>query len=439
MSGIAGQNDVMVWAHEPTRVVISGVGTVAPNGIGNVAFWDSLQNGRSGIGLLESMPSAGYPSKLAAEIHDFDPEEHVYCRKYLKVMSRDAQLGVAAASLAMRDASLKKGGLDPTRLGVVFGSGRISSRPEELIDAASRNTTPTADEFTRWGEDRLGKIAPLWLLQRLPNMPACHIAIEHDAQGPNNTITCRDASALLALGEAVRVLERGAADVMVVGACSSNIHPVDLTKFNLFENLSHRDDDPEHACRPFDVTRDGAIVGEGAAAFIVERYEHAVSRGARIYAEVLGVGAGADGSGTSNESNGRGIARAIQAALRRSNIEPVQLGHINAHGKSTQRDDLVEARGYYWGLGDVARRIPVTALKSYFGHFDDGSGAVELAGSLLALQKELLPATLNYRIPDPRCRLNVVHDGPQPLRNLTALTVNRTTIGQSAAAIVRAL
>ena len=381
----------------------------------------------------------GYPSKLAAEIHDFDPENYIYCKKFIKVMSRDIQLGATAASMAMQDAALKTGGIDPVRLGVVYGGGRISIRPEDLVAAASQILTDDMVEFTRWGEDSLGKIAPLWLLKRLPNMPACHVAIEHDAQGPNNTITCRDASALLALGEAVRVIERGAADAMIVGACSSNIHPVDLTKFNLFESLSHRDDDPEHACRPFDVTRDGTIVGEGAAAFIVERYEHAVAREANIYAEVLGVGAGSDGSGHTNGSDGRGIARSIQTALRRSNLEPDQIGHINAHGKSTQRDDLVEARGYYWGLGDATRRIPVTALKSYFGHFDGGSGAVELAGSLLSLRNETLPATLNYRIPDPRCRLNVVHDGPQPLRNLTALTVNRTAIGQSAAAIIRAL
>ena len=429
----------MVWVPEQTRVVITGMGTVAPNGIGNAAFWESLKAGRSGIGLLESIPSAGYPSKLAAEIRDFDPEDHIYCKKFIKVMSRDIQLGVTAASMAMRDASLADGAIDPTRLGVVYGCGRISSRPEELVEAVSKTLSGDKGEFTRWGEDSLGEIAPLWLLKQLPNMPACHVAIEHDAQGPNNTITCRDASALLALGEAVRVIERGAADAMIVGACSSNIHPVDLTKFNLFESLSHRDDDPEHACRPFDVTRDGAIVGEGAAAFVVERYEHAVARAANIYAEVLGVGAGCDGSGHTNGSDGRGIARSIQAALRRSNIEPDQIGHINADGKSTQRDDLVEARGYYWGLGDATRRIPVTALKSYFGHFDAGSGAVELAGSLLALRNETLPATLNYKIPDPRCRLNVVHDGPKPLRNLTALTVNRTAIGQSAAAIIRAL
>ena len=429
----------MVWVPEQTRVVITGVGTVAPNGIGNAAFWDSLKNGRSGIGLLESMPSAGYPSRLAAEIRDFDPEDHIYCRKFIKVMSRGIQLGVTAAAMAMDDASLSSGMIDPTRMGVVYGAGRISTRPEELVDAASQSVPDDMIEFTRWGEDGLGRIAPLWLLKRLPNMPACHVAIEHNAQGPNNTITCRDASALLALGEAVRVIERGVVDVMIVGACTSNIHPVDLTKFNLFESLSHRHDDPEHACRPFDVTRDGAVVGEGAASFIVERYEHAVARGARIYAEVLGVGAGTDGSGHANGADGRGIARSIQAALRRANIRPDQIGHINAHGKSTQRDDVVEARGYYWGLGDATRRIPVTALKSYFGHFDDGSGAVELAGSLLALQNETLPATLNYRIPDPRCRLNVVHDGPQPLRNLTALTVNSTAIGQSAAAIIRAM
>jgi len=422
------------------RIVISGVGTIAPVGIGNDAFWNSLIQGRSGIALLDSTAGGGFPSRLAAEVRGFDPLEHIYCRKFLKVMSRDIQLGTVAASMAMRDAGLAAGTIDPERLGVSFGSGRISTEPAELIEAAVAATTAGDEhfQFTRWGEDSLGKIAPLWLIGRLPNMPACHISIEHDARGPNNTITSRDASALLALAEGVRVLERDSADVMIVGAASANVHPVDLTKFHLFENLSRRNDDPEHACRPFDMTRDGTIVGEGAAAFILERYEHAVRRGATIYAEILGVGAGCDGSGYANGSGGRGVARAVQAALRRSGIEARDIGHLNAHGKSTQRDDLVEARGYHWGLGDAAGKIPVTALKSYFGHFDAGAGAVELAGTLLALKHRLLPPTLNYRIPDPRCRLNVVHDGPLALQNLTALTVNRTTMGQSAAAIVRA-
>ena len=187
----------------------------------------------------------------------------------------------------------------------------------------------------------MGRIAPLWLLKRLPNMPACHIAIQHDARGPNNTITSRDASALLALAEGFRVIERGAADAMIVGACSSNIHPVDLTKFNLFEDLSKRDEDPQSACRPFDATRDGTIVGEGSAAFVIERFEHAVRRGAPIYAEVLGVGAGCDGASLAPGTGGRGISHAVKSALRRAEIQPREIGHINAHGKSTQQLSLI--------------------------------------------------------------------------------------------------
>ena len=205
-------------------------------------------------------------------------------------------------------------------------------------------------------------------------MPACHVAIEHDAQGPNNTITSGEASALLALSEAMRVIAANRADVMIVGACSSNIHPVDIARLNLFDTLSQRAGDPTRACRPFDRDRDGTIVGEGAAVFVVERYEHAIARGADIYAEVLAVSGGCDGHGHRNGAGGTGVVRAIQHVLRRSRIEPHEIGHINAHGKGTQRDDRVESRAYHQSLGDQASRIPVTALKSYFGNFDAGSG-----------------------------------------------------------------
>ncbi len=430
----------MVSGTENDRVVITGVGVVSPAGIGNDKFWSNLIQGRSGIGYLRSLPSGNLPSKLAAEITDFNPLEFLHCRKFLKVMSRDIQLGVAATALAMRDANLNRGDFDPDRLGVDFGAGRISTTPEDLAEAARYSAGKDQSfEYTRWGEDSMGEIAPLWLLKRLPNMTACHVAIEHDARGPNNTITNRDSSPLLAMAEAVRVIERNAADCMIVGASSSNIHPVDIAKLNLFENLSHREDDPQRACRPFDKGRDGTIVGEGAAAFLVERYSHALRRGASIYAEVLGVGSGCDGRGYTNGAGGVGLVRAMQAAFRRAEIEPNELGHINAHGKSTQRDDLVEARAYHTAMGVAAESIPVTALKSYFGHFDAGSGAVELAGSLLALRHGQVPATLNYEIPDPRCRLKVIHDDPFRLRNYTAMSVNRTAMGQSAAVIVRAL
>ena len=422
------------------RVVVTGVGVVSPAGVGNSLFWDNLREGRGGIGYLSSFPAENLPSKLAAEIRDFEPRNYVRDRKFLKVMSRDVILGVSAANLAMNDAGLRQGDLEPERLGVGFGAGRISSTPQELAEAVTRCSTAGKEfQFTRWGEDSMGEITPLWMLRQLPNMPACHVSIDHDARGPNNTITSRDSSAILAVSEGVRVIERGAADCMIVGACGSNIHPVDITKLNLFEGLSRRVDDPERACRPFDFSRDGTILGEGAAAFIIEEYEHARRRGADIYAEIIGVGAGCDGRGYANGAEGVGLVRAIQSALKRGGLTPEDIGHINAHGKSTQRDDLVEARAYHRALGDVAPKIPLTALKSYVGHSDAGSGAVELAGSLLAVRHAYLPSTLNYEIPDPRCRLNVVHGEGLRLDNLTGMSVNRTTMGQSAAVVFRAI
>lgn len=422
-----------------TRVVVTGIGVVSPIGIGKAAFWDHLLAGKSGIDFLRSYPNENLPSKLAAEITDFDPLAHVYQKKFLKVMSRDIQLGVCAASMAVKDCGLRPGDVDPLRMGVEFGAGHISFTPEELAEAAADFANPANREgYPRWGDDQMGKIAPLWLLRQLPNMPACHVAIEHDCQGPNNTITNGEASALLALNEAIRVINRNQADVMVVGAGSSNIHPVDIARLNLYERLSQRHDDPTRASRPFDMDRDGTIVGEGAAVFVIERYSHAVARGADIYAEVLGVGGGCDGRGHENGAGGTGIVRAVQSVLKRSNLRPDEIGHINAHGKSTQRDDLVEARAYSKVFGDDAAKVPVTALKSYFGNFDAGSGAVELAGSLLALRHRTLPMTLNYETPDPNCPLNVVRE-PVRLGNDVALSVNRSHIGQSAAAAFRAI
>lgn len=425
---------------DPPQVVVTGVGVISPIGTGNDRFWHNLVAGRSGIGYLRALPQAEDPCRLAAEVTDFDPLQYLYHRKFIKVMSRDIQLGVCAASMAMDNAGLNAGDVDPDRLGVEFGAGHISFVPDDLADAAvdyAGRVEPRAE--AGWAAEGMGKIAPLWLLSQLPNMPACHVAIEHDARGPNNTITAADASALLALQEAIRVIQRDQADVMIVGACGSNINPVDIARLSLIEDLSHRYDDPTRACRPFDRDRDGTIVGEGAAVFVVERYRHAVQRGADVYCEVLGVGAGCDGRGYHNGAGGTGLVRAMQAALRRAGIQPGELGHINAHGKSTRRDDWVEARAYHQALGNQAERIPVMGMKSYVGHFEAGSGAVELAGAILSVRRGELPMTLNYEHPDPLCRLNVVHGEPLRLRNRTAMSVNRTAMGQSAAAVFRAV
>lgn len=423
----------------PPRVVVTGVGVVSPIGIGRETFWKNLVAGQTGIRPLTAFSAAGLPSRLAAQILDFDPEQHIYHKKFIKVMARDIQLGVAAASMAMKDATLPRGSVDPDRLGVDFGAGHISAEPRELADAARSfaKDVEGGGSLSRFAEDGMDQICPLWLLKQLPNMPACHVAIEHDARGPNNTITACESSALLALSEACRVIQRDAADVMIVGACSSHISPLEIARLNLYESLSWKDD-PSAACRPFDRDRDGTVAGEGSAAFVLESYEHAVRRGATIYCEVLGVGAGCDGAAKDNHDGGVGLMRAIQSALRQSNLSPRDLGHINAHGKATKRDDWAEARAYHSALGDVAASIPVTALKSYFGHFDAGAGAVELAGSLLAMRHGVLPQTLNYRNPDPLCRLNVIRE-PMRVSNAVALSVNRTRMGQSAAAVIRAI
>ena len=421
------------------RVVVTGVGVVSPIGIGNDTFWDSLVHSRSGIDFLQSMPSEGLPSAVGAEVRDFNPADYLRDQKFVKVMTRAIQLGVASSNLAVKDSGLATGMVDPYRFGVVFGSGRMTCHPSELAAAVEVCRAEGGIDVNKWGPKALAEIAPLWLLRQMPNMPASHVSIDHNACGPNNTITCRDASALLALSEAVRVIQADRADCMIVGACSSNIHPVDIAKFHCFEGLSRRSDDPKRACRPFDFEREGAVVGEGAASFMVESYEHAVARGAEIYAEILGTGAGCDGRGAANEAAGLGLVRAMESALRQSGVRPDELGHINAQGKSTQPDDIVEARAYHRVLGDYIMNVPVTALKSYVGHFDAGAGAVELAGTLLSLKNGYVPATLNYEIPDPRCGLNVVRGEAVRMRNRMAVTVNRTAMGQSAAAVLRAI
>lgn len=430
----------MVSLPPSNRIVITGLGIVSPIGIGKDAFWAGLSEGRSAIRHLSSIPNANLFSKMGAEILDFQPEEHLYHKKLIKVMSRDMQLGVASASMAYKDSGVGAEYYDPEKVGVVFGSGHISTTPQELIEAARESDDPEElQQMTRWGEDRMGKIPPLWLLKQLPNMPACHVAIEHNAQGPNNTITSRESSALLALGEARRTILRGAADCMIVGACSSPIDPIDLARLNLFESLSRREDEPHKACRPFDRDRDGTVLGEGAATFVLETYENALRRGANIYGELLAVGAGCDTSRVDQPGKGEGLSNAINQCLKQSRIEPREIGHINAHGKSTQWDDYLEAQAYRRSFGDVADTIPVIGLSSYFGSFDAGTGAVELAGSLLALNHAELPMTLNYDNPDPRCKLNVVGEPSRRLSNSLALSVNRTNLGQSAACLIRTI
>jgi 3-oxoacyl-[acyl-carrier-protein] synthase II len=417
------------------RVVITGLGLITPIGLDADSFWRSLQEGRSGVRPIRSFDTSGLPVHIAAEIERFDAREFVdkSQRRSLKVMARTIQLAVAGAQRALAHGQVDRSKLDPMRFGVEFGAGLIASELPELIDAAraSTNCQPGVVDLERWGEQGMGTIQPLWMLKYLPNMPACHISILHDARGPNNTITESDAAGLLALGEAFRILERDGADFFLVGGAESKINPLSLVRQCLFERLSQRNDEPARACRPFDRTRDGLVLGEGAAVLVVEDLEHARRRGARIYAEVLGFGAAFD-----RKMTGDGLARAVRAALTEAGIGPDDLDHVNAHGLATREADVCEARGLQLALGASREPVPVFAAKGYVGSLGAGGSTTELAASLLALEHGLVPATLNFEEPDPDCPVAVL-SAARPLGKPYVLKTSFTQMGQCAAVVVR--
>ena len=339
-------------------ILITGAGVVSPIGIGQEAFWASLCEGRSGVRRLNIFQD----SKLipfGGEVIDFNPKDYVRQRKSLKVMSRDIQLGFAAADLACTEALHHRHPIDPERLGIVFGDDMIHCELNELVPAFRCCMEEGRFDFNRWGQAAMAEIFPLWMLKYLPNMPACHIGIAQDARGPNNTLTLGDVSSLSAAAEAMRVIQRGAADAMIVGGAGSRIHPTMLFRAGVFE-LSKRGDDPSAACRPFDAARDGIVNGEGAAAFVFESKELAIARGSARLARVLGFAASFEPVSNGRALQGISIRQAIIGALNDAGIAPAELGCVVAHGISTIRDDQREAAAIRDVLGDVA----VTAPKS---------------------------------------------------------------------------
>jgi 3-oxoacyl-[acyl-carrier-protein] synthase II len=417
------------------RAVLTGVGVISPIGLNTASFWESLRQGHSGVRRIQSFDTRTLPVQIGGEIVGFDARNYIDKkeRRSLKVMARTIQLAVAAAQIALDDSKVNREQLDPERFGVEFGAGLIATELEELGPAsqASRNCLPDRVDLEKWGEAGLSNIQPLWMLKYLPNMLACHVSILHNAQGPNNTITETDVAGLLALGEAYRILQRDQADYFLVGGADSKMNPLSLVRQCLFTPLSRRNDAPEKASRPFDFQRDGIVLGEGAAVFALEELEHARRRAARVCAEVAGFGAAFD-----RERSGRGISRAIRAALDEAGIGPEEVDHVNAHGLSTLDSDAWEARGLQEVFGSCRVPVPVLAPKSYFGNLGAGSGPAELAASVLALQNGLVPATLNYEQPDPDCSVTVVR-APQPLARAHVLKISFTELGQCAALVLR--
>ncbi|MCS7238802.1 MAG: beta-ketoacyl-[acyl-carrier-protein] synthase family protein [Thermoguttaceae bacterium] len=414
-----------------TDIFITGIGVVCPIGVGNEAFWNALLQGRSGVTRLPGVDGAGLPPVLGAQVPGFEPARWVRPRKALKVMSRDIQLAFVAAELACQQAGVGPGKVDPDRFGIVFGADMMPCELEELAPAYRQCMVNGHFDFGRWGTHALEEMFPLWMLKYLPNMPACHIGIAQDARGPNNTIVLGEVSSLAAMAEAARVLQRGAADIMIAGGAGCRIHPIVWSRRSAYYPAEW-DGPPEKASRPFDKARCGQVFGEGAAAFVLERADHAHARGARPLAKLLGFASTFEPCPQGRLPTGQAIRRAIVETLRQAGMSPTEVGHVNAHGLSTRHDDRIEAQAIAAVLPDV----PVTAPKSFFGNLAAGTGAVEAAASVLAIQSGFIPPTLNYEEPDPECPINVVAGKPAPLQKPTALCLNHTHFGQAMALLL---
>jgi len=409
------------------EIVVTGVGTASPIGIGFDAFRAALDSGVSGVRRLREFDTPEFPVRVGAAVVGFDPKKHVAARKNLKVMSRSIQLAFASAHMAVEQAGITIGSVDPERYGVVFGADMMQVEPQELVDAFRPCVTDGRFNYTQWDERTMGEMFPLWMLKYLPNMPACHVAIAYDARATNNTIVLAEASSLLAIAEGMRIIQRGGADVMIVGGTGNRIHPMTWA-FRANDILcSPRTDEPADVSRPFDVRRDGMVYGEGAAAIVIESRASAEARGARIIARLTGFASTFEACEPGKAFSGQAIRSSIRKALEQARLSPRDVGHVNAHGLSTQLHDQAEAQAIHEILGDV----PVTAPKSYFGNLGAGGGAVELLSTLAAFESGRVPRTLNYESPDPNCPIHVVRE-PIAARK-TALVLNQTLMGQSVA------
>lgn len=431
------------------RVVITGLGLVSPLGLTGDSLWEGLVGGKSAVAGLSSPAVRYLPTSFAAEarqfagsIDDFGPlegEKKKSIRKALKVMCRESQMGVAAAQRALSAAGWVDGQFDPDRAGVVFGSDYMITEPSDFTAAIGKCLDEGGRfDFSRWAAEGMPQLTPLWLLKYLPNMPASHLAIFNDLRGPSNSLTVREASSNLAIGEAFRTIARGSADLIVAGATGTRIHPLKLVHSLTQEEVAGNGADPARASRPFDLDRHGMVLGEGAGAVVLEELSAAQARGATILAEVVGTASSSvvDSSGVA--SRRQALVNAMQMTLRDARASTGDVGHLHAHGLSTRSSDAEEAQAICEVFAERAASLPVVAAKSHFGNLGAGSGAVELIASVLALRAGSLFPVLNYDTPDPQCPLAVATDAATPAGR-SFLNLSVTPQGQAAVVMVRAM
>jgi len=378
-----------------TRVVITGMGAMTPLGQTPETFWDNLVAGKSGIGPMTLCDATDYPCRISGEVSDFDPGQYINSKEARR-MARFSQLAVAAALTAVEAAGLDMSKEDPFRVGVILGNGN--------------GGFPTLEENCRILAERGGmRMTPFFFPMILPNMAAATVSRFVGAQGYNSTATTACAASNQAMGEALEVIRRGAADVVLAGGTEAGISQLGLAGFAVMRALSTRNDDPASASRPFDAQRDGFVPAEGAVVLVMETLEHALGRDANILAELSGFGCTSDASHpVQPEENGISAAEAMRLALADAGVSLEQVDYINAHGTSTPLNDAVETVAIKRLFGDRAYQIPVSSTKSMIGHSLGASGSLEAAACVKTIMEGMVHPTVNQQVPDPECDLDYV-------------------------------
>ncbi|MBL8874581.1 MAG: hypothetical protein JNM86_02160 [Phycisphaerae bacterium] len=451
----------------PRRVVITGIGVVSPLGIGHGALWEGLNAGRSAFAKPTIFDSSGFATKLAGQLPaEFSAKDYVpkSYRKAVKVMARDSEIAVAVAKLATEDAGLvTRGTLDgapgaPTypseRMGCQIGAGLINAETDELTSALATSTDEKgAFDYRKWGTvdgggGGMNNLQPLWMLKYLPNMLACHVTIIHGCEGPSNTITCAEASGLLCMGEATRVIQRDAADICYAGGCESKVNLMGTLRWTLLNRLAPcaETENPASIVRPFDPDAPGTILGEGGGLVVLEEREKAVARGANVYAEVVGFGAAhspppayeairTKQNASGDDKPGDGPRFAIEAALAEAGIGIGEIDAIVPTGSGIPNADSDEAAGLRAVFGRKLADIPLVTITPAIGQSVAGHAGWQLAAAALAIKHQRLPASLNAGAPPADLRSGAASAKPAKLRHV--LVVSCALGGQNAAAVLR--
>lgn len=419
------------------RVVVTGLGCVTPLGNNINDMWSALQEGKSGVGPITHFDATNFPTRFAAEVRGYDFNSYVDNPERFADAGRNTRFAIGAASQAVANSGISDSGLDPSRFGVYLGAGEGQQDFIQFMSLVAQSNKDGDVDLERFTNEFLHSMNPTFELELEPNMPAAHLASLFNAQGPNLNCLTACAASSQAIGEATEIIRRGDADAMLSGGAHSMIHPFGVTGFNLLTALSEHNDNPPGASRPFDLNRDGFVLGEGAGMLILEELEHAKARGAQIYGEIRGYGSTADAYRiTDIHPDGRGAIACIKMALADAGANPEDVGYVNAHGTSTKVNDQVETKAVKGGLGDHAFKTPVSSIKSMLGHLIAAAGSVEAITCLLAMRDGVLPPTINYATADPDCDLDYIPNEARQSKVSTCLSNSFGFGGQNVSLII---